>query len=137
MLELVHGESNRIYFISKALDLLKSNISKFNNICSFNTRCWIRRIRNSDNTKCFLQFANSNNADNDVNKLSYEENLYLNFVKKNEEIKKICLDNLYKLYKSELKLKTILLELISTKTKKIEVVKNIKVKKLYLCRQCC
>ena len=137
MLELVRGKDRKVFFISKAFDLLKDNWDKINNICSFNTRYWIRQVKNNDNTQCFLQSANSNDINNDMNKLSNEENLYSNFIKKNKGITKTCLDGLYNIYEGELKLKTILLQLSTAKTKKTEVVKSIKVKKMYLCRQCC
>ena len=137
MLELVHGKDKKVFFINKAFDFLKSNWDKFNGICSFNTRYWIRQIKHSDNTKCFLQSANSNDVNNSTDILSNDENLYSNFIKKNNEIKKTCLNGLYNIYEGELKLKTVLLQLITVKTRTIEVIKGTKVKKMYLCRQYC
>ena len=137
MLELAYKKGKRVFFINKALNVLKDNICKFNNICSFNARYWIRKIRNNDVAVCCIKSANSNDLLNNMNLLMDETNIYSAFVEKNKKIKKEILNNLYSIYNNELKLKSIFLKLITVKTKNIQPEKTIKVKKLYLCRQCC
>lgn len=148
MLEFTYRNNNdkniSVFFINKAFKEVLNVFNKIGHICSFNTRFWLRKIKNSDKLNSIKEIANSNIKSNTiVNKAIYENTAknnsinierlkeeFYNLDKTNSELNTENFNdlkhNIYNLYQKESILNSILFGIISTKIKdnKVERKKN-------------